>query len=35
MAKFFGSKYIPPFQEDLSKIPWYERDLMKYIDRLK
>ena len=35
MAKFFGSKYIPPFQEDLSKTPWYERDLMKYIDRLK
>ena len=33
MAKFFGPKYIPPFQEDLSKIPWYERDLMKKVLR--
>ena len=35
MCKILGSSYVPPHQEDYFKLPWYERDLMTYIDHLK
>ena len=34
-GKCFGLKYVPKFQEDYFKLPWYERDLMSYYNHLK
>ena len=35
MAKFLGHKYIPKYEKDYFDLPWYERNLMSYIDHLK
>ena len=35
MSKILGYTYVPQHQEDYFKLPWYERDLMTYIDHLK
>ena len=34
-GKFFDLKYLPKFQEDYFKLPWYKRDLMSYYNHLK
>ena len=34
MAKFFGPKYVPKYQEDYFKLPGHECDLMRYFDHL-
>ena len=31
MSKYFAGSYVPKYQEDYFKLPWYERD-MTYID---
>ena len=33
--KFFGQKYVPEYARDYHSLPWYERDLMSYLDYLK
>lgn len=33
--KFLGHQYIPKYEKDYFDLPWYERDLMSYIDHLK
>ena len=33
--KICVGKYIPPYQKDYFSQPWFERDLMTYIDHLK
>ena len=35
MSKIVANKYVPTYQEDYYKLPWYERDMMSYIDYLK
>ena len=35
MSKIVARKYVPTYQEDCSKIPWHERDMMTYIDCIK
>ena len=35
MNKVVANKYVPTFQEDCFKLPWYERDMMSYIDNVK
>ena len=35
MAKFLAHQYIPKYEKDYFDLPWYERDLMSYIDHLK
>ena len=35
MSKLLGPSYVPPYQVGYDKLPWYERDLMTYIDHLK
>ena len=32
MSKIVANKYVPTYQEDYYKLPWYERDMMSYID---
>lgn len=32
MSKYFAGSYVPKYQEDYFKLPWYERDMMTYID---
>lgn len=34
MSTFWGQKYVPKYQEDYFKLPWYEHDLIKYFDYL-
>ena len=35
MSKIVANKYVPTYQEDYSKLPWYERDMMTYINHIK
>ena len=35
MSKFVANKYGLTYQEDYHKLPWYERDMMSYIDHVK
>ena len=35
MSKFVANKYGLTYQEDYRKLPWYERDMMSYIDHVK
>ena len=35
MSKIFAGSYVSKYQEDYFKLPWYERDLISYIDHLK
>ena len=35
MSNLLGPSYIPPYQEDYRKLPWYERDFITYINHLK
>ena len=35
MSKIVANKYVPTYQEDYYNLPWYERDMMSYIDYLK
>ena len=30
-----ANKYVPTYQEDYKKLPWYQRDMMSYIDHVK
>lgn len=32
MSKYFAGSYVPKYHEDYFKLPWYERDMMTYID---
>ena len=32
MSKYFAGSYVLKYQEDYFKLPWYERDMMTYID---
>ena len=33
--KIYAVKYIPRYQENCFELPWFERDLMTYVDHLK
>ena len=35
MNKIVANKYVSIYQEDYYKFPWYERDMMSYIDHTK
>ena len=35
MSKIVSNKYVATYQEDCYKLPWYERDVMSYIDYIK
>ena len=35
MSKFCSNGYVPRCQKDYSNLPWYERDIVSYIDHLK
>ena len=35
MSKVLSNKYFPTYQEDYSKLPWNERDMMTYIGHIK
>ena len=35
MNKVVANKYVPTFQEDCFKLPWYDRGMMSYIDNVK
>ena len=35
MSKIVANKHVPTYQEDYSKLPWYETDMMSYIDHMK
>lgn len=32
--QILGASYIPPYEEDYFKFPWYMRDLMAYFSQL-
>ena len=33
--KIYAAKYIPRYQENYFELPWFERDLMTYVNQLK
>ena len=35
MNKIVANTYVPTYQEDYNQLPWYERDMKSYIDRVK
>ena len=35
MSKFLGPSYVPPYQSDYYKLPWYEQDFINYFNDLK
>ena len=35
MSEIVADKYVRTYQEDYSKLPWYERDMMIYINHIK
>ena len=34
MNKIVANKYVPTYQEDYFKLPFYERDMISYIDHV-